>query len=98
MHVVEDEPHGVVADRMDFEDLHLALAADELALVGVVALHFGARTFDAKIFGRKLEPFAIFERNRERLAVLAEAEFGRPMVVGGGILRHSVSLSLEAAT
>jgi hypothetical protein len=72
MHVVEHEAHGVIADRMDFEDLHAALAADELALVRVVALHFGARTFDAKIFGRKLEPFVIFERNRERLAVFAK--------------------------
>src|SRR5262249_50746384 len=47
MHVVEGEPHGIIADRLHLENLHISLAWNGLALVRRVALDLGARAFDA---------------------------------------------------
>ena len=41
MHVVEDELHRVVADRLDADDLDVALARHRLALGRAVPLHLG---------------------------------------------------------
>ena len=76
--IVEDQPHGVIADRLDFQDHHIALARHGLALVGRMALHLGARAFHAQIFGRQGETVAALECDRQRLAVLGETQFGRP--------------------
>jgi hypothetical protein len=37
-----------------------------------MALHFGARAFDPKIFGRQREAIAILERDGKRRMVLGE--------------------------
>src|SRR5262245_42034715 len=39
VHVVEYQPDGIIADRMDFEDRDVPLAGDRLALVRRVALN-----------------------------------------------------------
>src|SRR5271168_892737 len=39
--VVEDDADGVVADRLDRGDLHVAATGDDLLLAGAVALHLG---------------------------------------------------------
>ena len=88
MHVVEDKPHGVIADGMNLDDLHIALSGHELTLLGMMALHFRARAFDAEIFRRQIEPFAIFEGNDQLAAILAEADFRRPIPLHGVICRH----------
>src|SRR4051812_27730494 len=55
MQVVEHQPHGVIADRDDFQNRDIALAADGLALLRRMALHLGARAAHAQIFRGKLE-------------------------------------------
>ena len=40
--------------------------------------HFGARTAYAQVFGRKVERIAVIEGNRQHLAILAQAQLGRP--------------------
>lgn len=62
MHVVEDEADGVIADRIDLDDLDILLARHELALLGMMALHFRARALDPQVLGRQLETLAIVER------------------------------------
>src|SRR5438034_7418403 len=44
MQVVEAEPHRIIADRIDGENGHVALAADRLALRFGMSLHFGGGT------------------------------------------------------
>jgi len=51
MHVVEGQPDRVIPDRQDFENHHVALAWNRLALVGRMALHLRAWAFDPKILG-----------------------------------------------
>src|SRR5262245_7990 len=46
--VVEHETHRIVADRMDFQDRHVALAGHRLSLVRGMALHLGARADHAQ--------------------------------------------------
>ena len=75
---VEGEAHRIVPDRVDFQDHDVALPRHGFALVRRMPLHFRARALDPEIFGRKLKPLAAVERNREGLAVLAQAKFGRP--------------------
>ena len=78
MHVVEDEPHRVVADRIDLQDHHFALARHRLALVWRMALHLGARALHTQIFGRQREVVAALERDGERPLVLGQTQFGGP--------------------
>src|ERR1700674_2303691 len=78
MQVVERQAHGVIADRVDLQDRHIALAGNGLALVRRVALNFGARTVNAQEFGRELERLAGLERHAKRRLVLAQPHFGRP--------------------
>jgi hypothetical protein len=78
MHVVEDELDGVVADRLDPDDLDVALARHRLALGGAVALHLGRGARDPQIFGRKLEGDPVIEGDMKRALVLGEPDFGRP--------------------
>ena len=82
MHVVEFKPHRIIADRLNFQNHHIPLARNGLALVGRMALHLGARTFHAQIFRRQREAAAALESNRQRLAVLGKAQFGRPRGLG----------------
>src|SRR3982074_2267228 len=59
MHVVEDEPHRVIADRGHLEDGDVLLACDSFAFVGRMALHLGAGAFDAQVFGIEVESLAV---------------------------------------
>jgi hypothetical protein len=78
VHVVESKPHRVIADRMHFEDLHIPLAADRAPLARRVALHFGARTAYAQIFGGKIEALTAVESDAERRSILVQSQFCRP--------------------
>src|SRR5580700_5148568 len=70
MHVVENEAHRVVSDRLDLEDLHVPLAGHGLALGGRMPLHLGTWTSDPQVLGIEREILAAVEGNAERLAVL----------------------------
>src|SRR6266851_5266050 len=85
VHVVEHEPHRVIANRMHFEDGDVALAGDGLALVRRMALHLRARAPDAQILGIELEALAAVEGDDECLAVLAQPQLGRPGLRCGGV-------------
>ena len=78
MQIVEYQPHRVIADRMHLHNLHIALAGDDAALGGRMALHLGAWTADAQVFGRQFEAFTVVELDRESFAVLVQAQFRRP--------------------
>src|SRR6202035_861676 len=78
MHIVKDEPHRVIADRIQLEDLYVLLAANGAPLARRMALLFGARTAHAQIFGRQIKTFAAVEGHRKRLAILMESQFRRP--------------------
>src|SRR5436190_4103631 len=43
-----------------------------------MALHLRAWALDAQILGAEIERLAVVERNRQRPAVLVQAQFGRP--------------------
>src|SRR5689334_2169019 len=43
-----------------------------------MALHLRAWALDAQILGAQIEGLAVVERNRQRPAVLVQAQFGRP--------------------
>ena len=72
VHVVERQPHGVIADRMHFEDLHRFLAADGAPLARRMALDLGARAAHAQIFGGEIETLAAVEGDGQRLAILVQ--------------------------
>src|SRR5262249_9553676 len=74
MHVVESEPHRVIADRIDLENGDVLLARDGLSLVRGMALHLRARAFDAQIFGAEVERLAVVEGDGQRLAVLVQPQ------------------------
>src|SRR4029077_2895729 len=78
VHVVEGQPHRVIADRMQFEDLHRLLAADDAPLARRMSLDLGARAAHAQIFGGEIETLAAVEGDGQRLAILVQPQFGRP--------------------
>src|SRR5580698_4466011 len=78
VHVVEGQPHGVIADRVHFEDLHRFLAADGAPLARRMSLDLGARAAHAKIFGGEIETLAAVEGDGQRLAILVQPQFRRP--------------------
>src|SRR5579864_9655053 len=61
VHVVEGQPHRVIADRMQFEDLHRRFAADGAPLARRMALDLGARAAHAQIFGGESKTLAAVE-------------------------------------
>jgi hypothetical protein len=63
--IVEGEADGVIADRFDADDADVAAAGDGLFLIGAVALDFGARAFDAEVFGGEHEVAAVVEGDLE---------------------------------
>src|SRR6266700_7021479 len=83
MHVVEDEAHRIVPDRVDLEHHDVLLARHGLALVGRMALHLGARALHPQIFGRKLVALAVVETHDQRGAVAPKLDLGRPSGHGG---------------
>src|ERR1043166_1039715 len=78
MQVVEHEAHGIIADRLHFEDRDISLAGNGLALVGRVTLHLGARALDPQVLGGKSEALAAVEGDGENPAVLVQPDFRRP--------------------
>ena len=78
MQVVEAEPHRIVADRIDGENGHVALAADRLALRFGMSLHFGGGTGHPQQLRGEAESLSIVKRDMEGAAVLREPDFHRP--------------------
>src|SRR5262249_56902568 len=74
MHVVEDEPRRVIADRMHLKDGDILLARDRFALIRRMALNLRTRALDAQIFGGQVEGLAVIEGDGQRLAVLVQAQ------------------------
>src|SRR4051794_29720570 len=77
-HIVEPEPHRVIADGIDGENGHVALAANRLALCLGMPLHFGRGAGHAKQFRGKTESLAIVKCDMQRSAILGEPDFDRP--------------------
>src|SRR5437868_9207542 len=78
MHVVEGEPHRIIADRLHLENLHISLARNGFSLVRRVTLHFGAWALHAQVFGGQQKLLAAIEADRKPLAILGKPDFGRP--------------------
>ena len=78
MQIVKYKPDGVVPDRMQFADLHVALATNDTPFRRRMTLHFRAGTTDAQIFCGKLVTFSVIETDNKNLAILAQAQFCRP--------------------
>src|SRR5579864_901052 len=77
--VVEDDADGVVADRLDRHDLHVAPARDDLlGRRPAMAHHLGRRALDAQIFGRQRAMLAVREVDLDLGFVLEHAQFGGP--------------------
>src|SRR5476649_289787 len=77
--VVEDDADGVVADRLDRLDLHMAPARhDLLGRRAAVALHLGGRAFDAQILGRHHIALAVGEIDLKPALGLEHAQLARP--------------------
>src|ERR1700693_3534938 len=49
--IVETDAHRVIADRLERVDANVLLAHDDLLCACAMTLNFGARRFDAQIFG-----------------------------------------------
>src|ERR1700675_1062505 len=86
MHVVERQPHRVIADRMHLKDLHRFFAADGAPLARRMALDLGARAAYAQIFGGEIKTLAAVESDGQRLAILVQPQFRRPGIVHGHLL------------
>lgn len=78
VHVVEPEPHRIIADRVDGKNSDVALSANRLALRFGMALHFGGGAGDTKQFGRQAECLAVVKCDMQRTTVLREPDFNRP--------------------
>ena len=78
MHVIEDEPHRIIADGMHFQNGNVLLAADGLALIRRMSLHLGARALHPQIFGAQIEGVAAVEDDAQGLAVLAQPQLRWP--------------------
>src|SRR5258708_25340311 len=68
VHIVEAEPRRIVADRIDGENGHVALAADRLALRFGMTLHFGGGTGHPQQFPGKAESLAVVKCDMEGAA------------------------------
>src|ERR1700733_2992722 len=80
VHVVEHQPYRVIADREQFQNLHILLARYGAPLARRVALDLGARAAHAQIFRGHIEALAAVESDRKSPAILAQAQFRRPRV------------------
>src|SRR5262249_45010605 len=77
--VIEGEPDGVVADRVDLGNTNPSLAVDQLFLRRAVALDLGRGAFDAEIFRGIVEGRGVVEIDLEPLLGLLQANLERPM-------------------
>jgi hypothetical protein len=87
VHVVEAQLHGIVADRVDADDLDVPFAGYGLALGSAVALDLGRGAHNSEILSRKIEGGSVVEDDPQGAPVLGQAEFGRPALWlhGGGL-------------
>ena len=83
MAIAENDFDGVVADRIEPHDRHVALAPHQLFLAGSMALHFGTGTFDAQVLGIEPATLAGVEPDVEQPAAVAQAQFLRPRISHG---------------
>src|SRR5258705_4226359 len=90
VHVVEAQPHRVIADRVDGENGNVALAADRLALRFGMSLHFGGGAGHPQQLRGETESFSIVKCDMERAAILREPDFHRPR--RGGIRRAQATV------
>ena len=84
--VVENDADGVVADRLDVDDVHVPAAADDLLLARPMSLHLGRRALDAQVLGRQRKGAAIGELDLERASSLMSRSS-----VGQGVLADFVA-------
>jgi hypothetical protein len=84
VHVVEAQPHRIIADGIDREDRHVALAAHRLALRLRVTLHFRRGTRDPEQFGGEVKRLAVVKTDMQRAAIPGEPDFDRPGLGNGG--------------
>src|ERR1700733_3365581 len=89
MHVVEHQPHRIVADRLDFHNRYIAFTGHGFALLRGMTLHLGAGRLNAEELGGKFVRLAGFEGDAQRLLVFVQPQFGRP----GAALRSHQALS-----
>src|SRR5450631_3591665 len=59
VHIVESNPHRIIADRIDGENRHITLSANRLALRLGMTLHFGRGARDTEQFGGESEDLAV---------------------------------------
>jgi hypothetical protein len=78
VHIVEPDPHRIIANGIDREDHNVALSANRLALRFGMPLHFGRGAGHAEQFRGKAKRFAIVERDTQRAAIFGDPDFYRP--------------------
>src|SRR6516164_5506026 len=77
--VVEHDADGVVADRLDRHDLHMAAARyDLLGRRSAMTHHLGRRAFDPQIFGWQRATLAVGEIDLDAALGLEHAQLGGP--------------------
>src|SRR6185437_14813811 len=81
--VVEDQLHGVLADRLDGADADGLFTEHQGFLAGAVALHLGRGGIDTQVLERQLEPAAVLESDFQQAGGPAELDF-----YGVGVGRH----------
>src|SRR6267378_2677316 len=86
VHIVETEPHRIIADRINGENRHVALSANRFALRFGMTLHFGGGAGHTEEFRREREGIAILKCDMQRAAVLHEPDLNRPR---RGNVRHA---------
>ena len=87
--IIEGQPHGIIADRLDPDDRDGALARNDLLLARSVTLHFGARALDPQILRRQRKPRSVVERDVQYTLRLVQPDLGRG---------HHHSASLRASS
>src|SRR6267378_4759772 len=86
VHIVETEPHRIIADRINGENRHVALSANRFALRFGMTLHFGGGAGDAEQFRGETESLAVVKCDVQRPAVFCEPDFNRPR---RRVIRHA---------
>src|SRR5208337_426240 len=76
--VVEYDPNGIVADRLDVDDPHVLLSEDLALLARRVPLDLGARTLDPEALGSQAHGHAVVEGDLERAPLIFHHDVGRP--------------------
>src|SRR5262249_30710482 len=97
VHVVEHEPYSIVADGQDFDDFDIAFAGNGLSFVRRMTLYLGARALYTQILRRKIELLTAIIGDGQGLAILVQAQFGRPdLRVGHQLTNRTVPATLTS--